>query len=594
MRETPREGHRARRRVIRDLVRSCLLLVVMTCACTEPEAPVRALSVGSTTQRGAATQQQEMASQPEWVALVVGNGDYEDPRVLGDLSNPANDARDIAEVLERLGFRVTTKVNASYAEFREALRQFAKDSEKAAIGLLFYAGHGVEVEGVNYLLPVDAELSSYTDLRRDGLQLRRDVLGKMSGDGLRLVILDACRNQPELRRRMMRGTGTRALSASNGSFGALPDIDKSEEEILVAYAAAAGEEAYDGEGQRNSPYTAALLQQLEQRKPLEQVFKAVRRQVVEETRDWAKGPQKPFEYGSLVYDYYLAGRPAEPTTESHKATEHWERIEGSDDPADFEIFVLLYPDGPLAELARGRLQKYREREEELWKSATARNTLEAFLSYLRDYPKGRFAVTARLHVQELAAANADSSTESPTEWGRTGLHWAAERNAVEVARVLLEAGAAVDARDRYGYRPLDWAAKESAAEVARVLLDAGTVVDGRYGFTPLHYAAMRNAVEVARMLLDAGAGGDAGNVFGNTPLHVAAYFNAVGVARMLLEAGADIDAVNGDGETPLDLATQKMLLGRQMPVNRANGVMMVQMLQAALLSPPPPTPTHMR
>ena len=286
-----------------------ITLVVVTGACTQPEGQVaregRALSVS---QEGPASPPGPVA-QEKLVALVVGNGDYEDTRVLKDLSNPANDARDIAEVLERLDFRVTTKVNASYAEFREALRQFAKDSEKADIGLLFYAGHGVEMEGVNYLLPVDAELSSYTDLRRDGLQLRRDVLGSMPGDGLRLVILDACRNQPELRRRMMRGTGTRALSVSNGSFGALPDIDKSEEEILVAYAAAAGEEAYDGEGQRNSPYTAALLQQLEQRKPLEQVFKAVRRQVVEETRDWAKGPQKPYEYGSLVHDYYLAGRP---------------------------------------------------------------------------------------------------------------------------------------------------------------------------------------------------------------------------------------------------------------------------------------------
>ena len=579
-----------------------ITLVVVTGACTQPEGQVaregRALSVS---QEGPASPPGPVA-QEKLVALVVGNGDYEDTRVLKDLSNPANDARDIAEVLERLDFRVTTKVNASYAEFREALRQFAKDSKKAAISLLFYSGHGVEVEGVNYLLPVDAELSSYDDLERDGLRLRKDVLGKMSRDGLRLVILDACRNLPELRRRMMRGTGTRALSVSNGSFGALPDIQKSKEEILVAYAAAAGEEAYDGKGQRNSPYTAALKAELMQQQDLRDVFLAVRNQVAAATNE----AQVPFEYGSLRRKYFLAGRPEEPSAGGGNAgagggteeTERldlerdralWEEIKESRDPEDYAAYVRAYPRGVYVELAQRRLRKYRE----AWKVATAGNTLDAFLSYLRDYPEGRFAETARRNVQELADAKADD------DLGDTGLHWAVKENLVEVARVLLDAGADVSARSGYEGAALsvdrntplhfavmkgnadmvrmllDAGADASAADqrgltplhfvdksdIARMLLEAGASVDAEagHGWTPLHFAAMENAAGVAQVLLEAGAAVSAqdSSMCGCTPLHHAAAYDAEEVARVLLEAGAAVDARGANGQTPLHEAAMR-------------------------------------
>ena len=488
--------------VIRDLVGGCLLLAGSVWA------PLGA---------------QGQASQPERVALVVGNSDYEDTRVLRDLSNPANDARDIAEVLERLDFRVTTKVNASYAEFREALRQLARESKKATISLLFYAGHGVEVEGVNYLLPVDAELSSYADLDRDGLQLRKDVLEKMSRDGLRLVILDACRNLPGLLQ-TLEETGTRALSVSNGGYGALPDIQKSKEEILVAYAAAAGEEAYDGKGQRNSPYTAALKAELMQQQDLRDVFVAVRNQVAAVTNE----AQVPFEYGSLRKKYFLAGRPKDtasgvtagpgPGVKAALLDQervYWESIKDSENPEDFEAYLRLVHqgrfEGGYADLAKSRLQKYRageEREEESWKFASARFTLDAFLAYLRDYPKGRFAEAARRHVVELAGSN--------------GLHWAARNNNEEVARVLLDAGAAVDAKD--------------------------------LGMTPLHRAADSNSLEVARVLLEARASVYAQDIFGMTPLHHAASVGAVGVARILLKYGADISTKDYHGWSPVNYA----------------------------------------
>ena len=184
------------------------------------------------------------------VALVVGNGTY---AAIGALPNPGNDAADMAAALGRLGFDVTTVRDADLAGMNESLRLFARESAGADVAVVFYAGHGLEVDGVNYLVPVDAQLERDTDVEYEALALDR-VLRATSGAALRVVILDACRNNPLAR--SMRRTGA-ARSVSRGSFG---DLDESllGDETLVAYAAPAGTTAADGEG-RNSPYTAAML-----------------------------------------------------------------------------------------------------------------------------------------------------------------------------------------------------------------------------------------------------------------------------------------------------------------------------------------------
>ena len=181
----------------------------------------------------------------------------------------------------------------------------------------------------------------------------------------------------------------------------------------------------------------------------------------------------------------------------------------------------------------------RSRDEDAWKSASARNTPEAFLAYLREYPSGRFAESARRHLQKLATAKA---------WLRV-----AKTNNVELAGALLEAGVAVDAKDPAGNTPLHRAAYNNAEKVARVLLEAGADVDARdtFGDEPLHQAAYNNAEKVARMLLEAGADVDARNEGGATPLHQAADTNNVEAMRVLLEAGADVDARNKLSMTPL-------------------------------------------
>ena len=226
------------------------------------------------------------------VALVVGNGTYAH---IGRLPNPGNDAADMAAALRRLGFDVTTVRDADRNAMTEALRVFTRESAGADVSLVFYAGHGLEMDGVNYLVPVDAQLERDTDVRFEAIELDY-VLASTVGADLRVVILDACRNNP-LARSMQRTGASR--NVSRGSFG---DLDESllGDETLVAYAAAAGTTAADGTG-RNSPYTSALLAYLEQPLEIGLLFREVRARVLEATA----GEQRPHEYASLLGEHYL-------------------------------------------------------------------------------------------------------------------------------------------------------------------------------------------------------------------------------------------------------------------------------------------------
>ena len=290
------------------------------------------------------------------VALVVGNSTYSH---IARLPNPENDAADMAAALRRLGFEVTTAQDADRASLNEALRVFTRESVGANVALVFYAGHGLEMDGVNYLVPVDARLDRDTDVRFETVALD-DVLAATAGASLRMVILDACRNNP-LARSMQRTVARR--SVSGGSFGDLNE-DLLGDETLVAYAAAAGTTAADGRG-RNSPYTSALLAYLEEPLELSALFRRVRGRVLEST----DGQQRPHEYGSLLREHYLSRvstpSPAAVTTADGAAvrlqqeTVFWQSIRASTDPADFEAYLELFTNGTFARLARNRLAALR-------------------------------------------------------------------------------------------------------------------------------------------------------------------------------------------------------------------------------------------
>jgi len=223
----------------------------------------------------------------ERIALVIGNGAYREAA----LKNPVNDARDMAALLKTQGFNVTLKLNAGVKEMDEAVRQFGQALRKGGVGLFYFAGHGLQVGGSNYLVPVDAKIQSESDVRYECVDAGR-VLGKMedAGNSLNIVILDACRNNPFARSFRSAERGLAEMRAPTGS--------------LIAYATAPGSVAADGAG-ANGIYTKHLLQNMRvSGLSITDVFMRVRMGVVAETGK----KQVPWESSSLTGYFYLSGQ----------------------------------------------------------------------------------------------------------------------------------------------------------------------------------------------------------------------------------------------------------------------------------------------
>ena len=394
------------------------------------------------------------------VALVIGNSAYDHADVL---VNPGNDAADIGAALRRLGFDVTPVRDAGKAAMERALGDFADASAGADVALVFYAGHGLEVNGTNYLMPVDARLASDTRVRFEMVPLD-DVLASTEGAGLRVVILDACRNNP-LARSMRRSARTR--SASRGSFAAL-DEELLGDETLVAYSAAAGTMALDGEG-RNSPYAAALLAHLERRGlELGMMFRQVRSRVLAST----DRTQRPHEYASLLGEHYLAaagGSRGPAAVEAGLGLDRaaWRTVQRGLAGAGFGSGAADGVAGPATRAAIRAWQTARgaaptgyldaaslpalgvaarapstastvpaetgggspaggaaasasaaalQAETALWQSIESRPTLAKYEAYLSQYPNGTFAALARLE----AAASRPAAAADPRPARRAG------------------------------------------------------------------------------------------------------------------------------------------------------------------------------
>lgn len=231
------------------------------------------------------------AAQERRVALVIGNGAYR----AAPLKNPPNDARDMAATLKSLGFEVIARENATLRQMNEAIDQFWASLKQGGVGVFFFAGHGLQVAGENYLVPVDARVQLESDVQYECVNAGR-VLGRMedAGNGLNIVILDACRNNPFARSFRSASRGLAKMDAPTGS--------------LVAFATAPGDVAADGQG-RNGLYTGHLLRNL--RIPgltIENVLKRTRIGVANDSAKLGKR-QTPWESSSLMGDFYFSGGP---------------------------------------------------------------------------------------------------------------------------------------------------------------------------------------------------------------------------------------------------------------------------------------------
>src|SRR6187431_70971 len=220
------------------------------------------------------------------VALVLGNSAYQN---VAQLTNPVNDSAKIAATLKDAGFDVVdSRRDLPAAETRRALRDFADRARDADIAVVYYAGHGIEVDGANYLIPVDARLERDTDIYDEGLSLDRILIAIEPAKKLRLVILDACRDNP-FSRTMKRTVASRAIGQG------LAKIEPTSPNVLIAYSAKAGSTAADGDG-KNSPFTVALSKHLTTPGlDVRRAFGFVRDDVLKTTSN----KQEPFVYGSL-------------------------------------------------------------------------------------------------------------------------------------------------------------------------------------------------------------------------------------------------------------------------------------------------------
>src|SRR5215813_1243801 len=228
------------------------------------------------------------------VAFVVGNGAYKN---VPQLPNPVIDARSMAKTLRNVGFDVVEGVNLTRDKMTEKLLDFGKKAEGADVAVFFYAGHGIAVNGTNYLLPVDADLKSEMDVKL-GAAINVDLTLEqtMADAKVKLVFLDACRDNP-FAAKIRSAKATRSATVASG----LAEM-KSGEGTLLAFATGPGQTALDGEAGTNSPFTRALLANIAQPGvEIQQAMTKVRAQVNEET---SKG-QLPWGHTNLIGSVYL-------------------------------------------------------------------------------------------------------------------------------------------------------------------------------------------------------------------------------------------------------------------------------------------------
>jgi uncharacterized caspase-like protein len=327
------------------------------------------------------------------VALLLGNSAYQN---VAPLTNPVNDGTVMAATLKDAGFDVVDfRRDLPAAETRRALRDFADRARDADIAVVYYAGHGIEVDGANYLIPVDAKLERDTDVYDEALSLDRILIAIEPVRKLRLVILDACRDNP-FAKSMKRTVASRAIGQG------LAKIEPSSPNMLIAYSAKAGSTAADGDG-NNSPFTVALSKHLTTPGlDVRRAFGFVRDDVLKSTAN----RQEPFVYGSLGGDDVplvpapaKAAPPSAPVPNAQaEARRDYELALQVGNRSALNTFLAQYPDGFYASLAKLQLEKIAAEEARVAATEKAR---------LAELERARLAAEGAQKAQQ-ARAEADA------------------------------------------------------------------------------------------------------------------------------------------------------------------------------------------
>jgi hypothetical protein len=329
------------------------------------------------------------------VALVIGNSHYKNAP---ELANPDNDAEAMAQFLNKAGFEVVSATDLTQNDMIRAVQDFsAKVAARGpnSVAMVYYAGHGVQLAGENYLVPVDANVATPNELTSNSLRLV-DLMATLESipSRLRIVLLDACRNNP-FPGVNDAGRGLAIVDAPNGS--------------IVGYSTAPGTEALDGSGE-HSPYTQAFLKLAsEPNVPIEQLFKRVRLAVNNST----EGKQTPWESSSLTSDFYFFGNTAVAATRtpargpvvasasnlpSRSVQQAYDYVLSEGQPQYYQQFIELYPHDPLCDRIRwllGNLQR-----EQAWHKAVLANSPFAYKTFADNFGNSPYAkIALQLHAE---------------------------------------------------------------------------------------------------------------------------------------------------------------------------------------------------
>ncbi len=345
------------------------------------------------------------------IALVVGNSAYGS---VSALDNPVNDAKLMAEKLTEMGFDVRHLSDSHQVEMKRAIAQFGRDLRlggETAVGLFYYAGHGVQSFGSNYLLPIDVSLDDPADLDLMAVEAR-SVLHQMASanNKTNIVILDACRNNPFEDLADMDDNGLAEMKAPTGTF--------------LAYATDPGGVALDGET-GNSPFTLSLANHIDTPgMAIEQLFKKVRVDVLRETR----GLQTPWDTSSLTQDFAFAPKMETQIAQPLKSEEEqWQDAVNGRDPVQLMLFMRAFPDSIHADKASDLLQtllaesfgtvpapepkqkvaEVTEADRLMFELAQSDDSVHSYEVYLHSFPNGSFSNQA---VERLAALQLEQET----------------------------------------------------------------------------------------------------------------------------------------------------------------------------------------
>jgi len=412
-----------------------------------------------------------LLSQPAFaekrVALVIGNSAYQNVALL---ANPANDAGAMAAMLKSAGFDVVAlKRDLKANEMRRALRDFSDEVRDADAAIVYYAGHGVEIEGINYLIPVDAVLERDIDAYDEAIPLDRILTVVDQARKLRLIILDACRDNP-FSKTMKHTMASRSVGRG------LSKIEPSSPNTLIAYAAKAGSTAADGDD-KNSPFTTALVKYLP--RPgldLRKAFGFVRDEVLKVTHN----RQEPFVYGSLGGDD-VALVPAPPPqmtppVDPYAARQDYELALQINVVSAWDSFIGKYPSGFYTDLATAQRNKLKAAQ-----AAVAEEARLAAVKKSLEDAKAAGVDQARAAAQAKAAQDARIAAERAKAAQYAKAAW--EREVFEKQKALEEAKAAEVARAKAANDKAanDKAANDKAARIAGVAPESVKVATAKVG-----------------------------------------------------------------------------------------------------------------